>query len=804
MAKEAMLSQGKDASCNIEYAGSLRQAAWQMEDAIAEKVCDKYPTEYEARMLMFTVISTKKWYNRALLFMIALTIFETPTWCDTDHTWEFDDPQERCLAYGEPTKAFPLGKPIEVMLSGITYLPPGYSLILEVLILSILGHSLYRERTLQVQYFAPILNQETEEEKKKESDECEKKDEKKKDEAPKEYYSMRQLNFLTIMLAIELVDCGIFAFWPIRPKFRVAFLARTAILCMLPSVIKLYKCISKILVEVATVAVFFVGFLFFFAWVSVMIFNEDPNPPENFKSFGRAFYGLFIAGVCDEFTDILIESYTSHRMIGMLWFVFLLVVHLLFLSLVLDTLCAGYMKTEEDDKEEMVQQKARGLVRAFEILNEGSHEAPHRVSENTFIEFLQEYSKSPAVHPVNESYARISFAEVDKDGDGKIDENEFTELCVLLQYQMWVTRRDSMLKDTFPNIWDSSRKPCGCIASVTDIRLSVRDPHGLFETIMTFVLTVNFFLVIIETTYDLSDAEEPAWTAWLEFVFSFVYLGECIFKIGVSGWDFYSSSTSNIFDFGTTMLLLSTSIFESLLGALSTYANILRLFRLLRVVKQLKGLDRVQFMVSTVLKMVKKAKDMLVLLLVVIFGFTVVGVQLFGGQLYEENPKLEGTDYHENKEYVLNFNDFLMAFGLWFVNLLCEYKPSFADAIHKVSWNGTWLICPLFWGIAVCITFELVKAFTIEVYMDLKKKWKPQNKDAEKKHPWPIIGALYNSYDERNEEFWYQCLVVDEDEFEDVIKEVREYLEEKEEEEKEEEKEEKEREKRQQSGGAEE
>jgi len=429
-------------------------------------------------------------------------------------------------------------------------------------------------------------------------------------------------------------------------------------------------------------------------------------------------------------------------MMGMLWFVFLLVVHLLFLSLVLDTLCAGYMKTEEDDKEEMVQQKAEGIVRAFELLNEGSHEAPHRVSVNTFIEFLQEYSKSPAVHPVNEAYARISFAEVDKDGDGKIDENEFTELCVLLQYQMWVTRRDSMLKDTFPTIWDS-RRSLGCIASVTDIRTSVRDPHGLFETIMTFVLTVNFFLVILETTYDLSDAPEPAWTAWLEFVFSFIYLGECMFKIGVSGWDFYSSSTSNIFDFGTTMLLLSTSIFESMLGALSTYANILRLFRLLRVVKQLKGLDRVQFMVSTVIKMVKKAKDMLVLLLVVIFGFTVVGVQLFGGQLYEENPKLEETDYHENKEYVLNFNDFLMAFGLWFVHLLTEYKPSFAQAIHEVSRNGTcnslppvsfnatgvdtsavasqcglperllsslqnssWLICPLFWGVAVCITLS--------------------------------------------------------------------------------------------------
>merc|ERR1719158_1612820 len=108
---------------------------------------------------------------------------------------------------------------------------------------------------------------------------------------------------------------------------------------MMPSVIKLAKCIGEILVEVATVAVFFVGFLFFFAWVSVMIFNGDENPPEHFSGLRKAFYGLFVAGVCDEFTDILIESYTSMRAIGILWFIFLLVVHLLFLSLVLDTLC---------------------------------------------------------------------------------------------------------------------------------------------------------------------------------------------------------------------------------------------------------------------------------------------------------------------------------------------------------------------------------------------------------------------------------------------------------------------------------
>merc|ERR1719395_476051 len=103
-----------------------------------------------------------------------------------------------------------------------------------------------------------------------------------------------------------------------------------------------------------------------------MIFNGDPDPPAHFSGLRKAFYGLFVAGVCDEFTDILIESYTRYRWIGMLWFIFLLVVHLLFLSLVLDTLCAGYMKSEEDEKKQVNAEKAEGVMRAFDLMSDES------------------------------------------------------------------------------------------------------------------------------------------------------------------------------------------------------------------------------------------------------------------------------------------------------------------------------------------------------------------------------------------------------------------------------------------------
>merc|ERR1719337_794476 len=91
--------------------------------------------------------------------MVVLTIFETPTWCDTNNTFTFDDPHHSCLVYQEPTPEWPDGKPIEVMLSGITYLPPGYCIIFEVAILGVLFRKLWLKRKLEMEYFRPLGEQ---------------------------------------------------------------------------------------------------------------------------------------------------------------------------------------------------------------------------------------------------------------------------------------------------------------------------------------------------------------------------------------------------------------------------------------------------------------------------------------------------------------------------------------------------------------------------------------------------------------------------------------------------------------------
>lgn len=309
-----------------------------------------------------------------------------------------------------------------------------------------------------------------------------------------------------------------------------------------------------------------------------------------------------------------------------------------------------------------------------------------------------------------------------KEATGTIGVHAFVDICSVMQYDFWTTAKYSLIKEYFPNLWRNDR--------FTSLRIGVED--GTFDTLMNIVLIFNLILVIMETQHDLatassgSDAPEPPLMDYLELSFSFFYVGEIAVKLSVLAWGEYTSDRSNIFDFITTWLLLGTSVVEMLGGnnvSIKRYMNILRLLRLVRMMKGLKRLPSVIFMMNTTAKLVVQAKDILTFLGVVIFFFTTLSVQLWGGLLYQGNAGLLESEYAEDKLWVLNFNDFLCAFGVWVVSLLCEYNNAFPEAISKVSPTPlTWIVFLGFYIAAVSVVFELVKAFTIEVFMDLNKK----------------------------------------------------------------------------------
>merc|ERR1711974_36737 len=170
-----------------------------------------------------------------------------------------------------------------------------------------------------------------------------------------------------------------------------------------------------------------------------------------------------------------------------------------------------------------------------------------------------------------------------------------------------------------------------------------------------------------------------------------------------------------------------------------------------------KNVESVQFMVKTISKLLLTAQDMVILLGLVVFFFTTMSVQLIGGELHEGNKKLEGSEYLEAHWSVLNFNDIPHAFGVWVVMLLCEYVPSLADAVDRVSpIPGVWIVFPIFYVVGVSIVFELVKAFTIEVFITLFRERAQKNKGAKGEDAFErCVRGFRKALDQRGENLHY-------------------------------------------------
>lgn len=93
------------------------------------------------------------------------------------------------------------GTLLEVLLSNMPYIPPGWGVAVELFVMLLVVRKLLLERSLQVKHFSKL--------------------------GPKgiDYHSLPVINFGLCMCALHLVDCVVFVHF--RPNFRLAFVART-------------------------------------------------------------------------------------------------------------------------------------------------------------------------------------------------------------------------------------------------------------------------------------------------------------------------------------------------------------------------------------------------------------------------------------------------------------------------------------------------------------------------------------------------------------------------------------------------
>jgi two pore calcium channel protein len=696
----------------IDKNSRIQQAAWELEDAIYDRRLPKednitrFPGELgEARSHHVHVMNASNNYNTAIVALIILTFVEVPPWCHERHgdnmnIWKFQSGAEWCPL---PEVARQDSNP---NLSGIMYLPPGYAFIIEMIIEWVIISKFWHEFTLEQKHFAPMGT------------------------------SIRMpLSSLGFIFACgSIVDTGVFMLF--RVPFRLTFIFRTGLIFLLPGVQHIFWQIFNrtVLTEFGSVAVFFLGTMVFFAWIGLTVFQgadtfsymegeEKVLASHGFESFFNAINTMFIGGVTGEFIDCFLPSFVVYRLSGIVWMIYLLLTQVLFKNLVMDTLISAYLKGKDEEEEIIVSCQISSMTSAFKLLSDDGE----LILKEDFLTFVKALATSPRWKPIPLEVLDMMYDEFEG-----ITKANWVNMCALLQSEFWVTDLAApYLKD---------KKDCEWI---TDAVWEEEGQISKFDVIMNWVLMFNLIMVLIESTYDLMEIPEPAILDTIEMTFSFVYVGEVAVKLVVKSFGEYWASLANKFDFFTTWLLLSTSMlkylpFASVKTDLAKYANILRLLRLIRIIKQLKRYKQVQFMLRVITRIVSCAGEVLELTGTFFFFFCTLAVNLFGGLLHEGNEALEGSEYAEHHWYVLNFNDMLMAFMTWFVQIICEYVPNYSDALTRTGtaaglaygpYSG--LVVLFFYITTAAIMYELLLAFTVDVFMAVLEEDEEEETDKE-------------------------------------------------------------------------
>jgi len=128
-------------------------------------------------------------------------------------------------------------------------------------------------------------------------------------------------------------------------------------------------------------------------------------------------------------------------------------------------------------------------------------------------------------------------------------------------------------------------------------------------------------------------------------------------------------------------------------------------------------IPRYKKIVVTFLTLIPSLTPYLGIIFSVMCLYCSLGLQIFGGLVYEDNPKLEGTKLKDNDYLVFNFNDYptgmvtlfnLMVMGNW-----QDWMESYVQ-ITGTSWVLLYFIS--FYVITVLLLVNLVVAFVLEAF----------------------------------------------------------------------------------------
>lgn len=711
------------------------EAAWLLDLAMrgkyvvaSDKGSSGLPRKAEAINVYSQYLLFLKIYKYAVLISLAITVFETPLWCDGEgHLWVPASPQVVCHVPGE-----------EVLLSGMPLIPTGYGIIIEILCFAAIGWKLHLEWKLE-KYFS---------------------------EVGIVYRSLRRRQEGIALVAIGCADLLYFCV-ALDTNYRAAPYVRFLLGASIPSIRKVLRSFARTIVAIKEVSLFLAGTVVLFAWVGSLLFyhSKDEDVAKDFRPMTTSLYSCFLAVTTVNLPDVMVPTLAQSGGVYLaFWWPLLIFGAVVFMNVILAVVYNDYSDGMEERQKSFFEANQKGMDDAFNLAADNVTTKTGEVVQGLSFEGFTQFQESlQKLHiSVDMTLVQFVFAGLDDDQSGYLGRTEFYDMCDVLQYRFRLTTRDSPLLKAIPalrtlkSLCDNGVRAKTDDGQQAELGYTETFPGSTFDRIMNVVLGINVVFIVVESVFDVRNIPEPAVFDQMDLVFTYVYLLEVCVKLSVWSWGEYWSSFENKFDFITSLLLagMGTVVQSGIMNFSLPSGEILmflNLLRLVRVVKAIGRLDSLKREFRTMSKMVQASFDVLLINILVLYIWSAWGLQLFGGELYTQNGryikmKPDDLDYYDQKLQVFNFNDVLSGFCTLFFFALTGWVPEIGEAMILLSGDVgegnqavnipfklfTWFFLLTFYLASPLIAFNIFTAFSMDVFASIQDQMDKEQELREK------------------------------------------------------------------------
>ena len=226
------------------------------------------------------------------------------------------------------------------------------------------------------------------------------------------------------------------------------------------------------------------------------------------------------------------------------------------------------------------------------------------------------------------------------------------------------------------------------------------------------------------STEAAEDAHAAAIWVMFELSFSAVYVFESAAKVSVFGLRRYWRSGTNRFDAACAWLPAIAQVWALCVfgGAVAFDPQISRLVllsRLLRLLRLFNHSSRFRTISDTLAAMLPPAASLFGTLWVLMYTYSLVGVDAFGGHVYRGNPTLVGSPFEEANYFELNFNDMLSGIvTLWCLLVVNDWAVIMDGIVLASDRGGLWRFYFMsFYVVGAVACLGVLTSFIIDRFM---------------------------------------------------------------------------------------